>query len=75
MQNIGCFENKMHKQKFMMFTGHEFEDIPAWCFDMFNVIKHGKYDETKKTNWFRPAQIKEYGGKPVVELIKLKSGC
>lgn len=52
MHFVVALKARYKDKKFMMFTGHEFDDIPAWCFDMFDVIKHGRYDETQKTNTF-----------------------
>lgn len=42
------FKNK----ELWLFTGEEIEGIPGWCFEIFDYIKIGHYDENLKQEGF-----------------------
>lgn len=43
-----CFPEK----EFWLFTGAEMRNLPIWYFKIFNVVKTGVYDESKKQAGF-----------------------
>lgn len=52
MRLVVSIAAKHRNVKLKLFTGHELDDVPDWCFDMFDEIKYGPYVEALKTNGF-----------------------
>jgi anaerobic ribonucleoside-triphosphate reductase activating protein len=39
-------------KKMWLFTGKDKEEVPSWCFEFFDYIKVGRYDENLKKEGF-----------------------
>jgi anaerobic ribonucleoside-triphosphate reductase activating protein len=50
MQNfINSIRQTFPNKKYVLFTGFDLPDIDGWCFECFDKIKYGRYDERLRT--------------------------